>query len=216
MKRIKFLQAVIVLVGLLLSACAPAAAPSADSANVGGSKAVTAVTFTGVIERMDGDQWIVDSQKITVDASVVRDGAFVVGDTVKVEALIAGDGSLVAQRVEMPSASDLAGANANESNGNSNDNAVDNGNVNDTNVNANDDNSNDANSNDDNSNAANGNDDNSNDDNGDDNSNNNDDDSNDDNGNDDNSNEDHGGNGNGSDDNDDDDDSGGSGGDDND
>jgi hypothetical protein len=213
MKRIKFLQAVIVLVGLLLSACAPAAAPSANSANVGGGKAVTQVTFTGVIESMDGDQWVVESQSITVDPSVVRDGAFVVGDTVKVEALIAADGSLVAQRVETPSASDLAGANSNESNGNSNDNAVDNSNVNDTNVNANDDNSNDANINGDNSN-----DDNSNDDNGDDNSNNNDDDSNDDNGNDDDSNDDHGGNGNGSDDDDDDDDddSNGSGGDDND
>ena len=109
MKTIKFFQAVIVLVGLLLSACAPSAVPSASApANVSGGKSVSEVVFTGVIESMDGAQWVIDGQTVTVDSSVQRDGSFVVGDTVKVEAAVAADGSVVAQRVETPSTADLA------------------------------------------------------------------------------------------------------------
>lgn len=107
MKTLKFLRAIIVLLGLVLGACAPAALPSTAPANVGGSKPVSEVIFTGVIESMDGDQWVIDGQKITVDSSVLRDGSFVVGDTVKVEASVAEDGSVTAQRVESPSAADL-------------------------------------------------------------------------------------------------------------
>lgn len=109
MKTIKFLRAFIVLLGLVLGACAPAALPSAQPANVGGGKAVSEVIFTGIIESMDGNQWVIDGQTVTVDSSVLKDGPFAVGDTVKVEAAVAEDGSVTAQRVETPSAADLAG-----------------------------------------------------------------------------------------------------------
>jgi hypothetical protein len=108
MKTLKFLRSIIVLLGLVLGACAPAALPSTAPANVGGGKAVSEVIFTGVIESMDGDQWVIDGQTITVDQSVLRDGPFAVGDTVKVEASVAGDGTVTAQRVETPSVADLA------------------------------------------------------------------------------------------------------------
>lgn len=108
MKTIKFLRAVIILMGLLLGACAPAAAPSSAPANVGSGKAISEVVFSGVIESMDGTQWVINGQTITVDPSVLRDGPFAVGDTVKVEAAVAGDGTVTAQRVETPSAADLA------------------------------------------------------------------------------------------------------------
>lgn len=108
MKTIKFLRAVIVLIGLLLGACAPAALSSSAPTNVGGGKAISEVVFTGVIESMDGDRWVIDGQTITVDTSVLRDGTFVVGDTVKVEASVSQDGTVIAQRVETPSAADLA------------------------------------------------------------------------------------------------------------
>lgn len=107
MKTIKFFRAVIVLIGLLLGACAPAAAPSSAPANVGSGKAISEVVFTGVIESMDGDQWVIDGQTVTVDSSVLRDGSFALGDTVKVEASVAEDGSVTAQRVETPVAADL-------------------------------------------------------------------------------------------------------------
>lgn len=156
------------LTAMLISACGGAAAGTETSAG-SGKPLASLVEFTGVIEAIDGNQWTVNGQVITVEPSVLRDGPFEVGDTVKIEAEVQADGSLVVTRVEPP-----AGDNANtnddntnsglgNSNGNSNgnDNANANGNSN-SNGNSNDDNSN-GNSNDDNSNDDNSND-NSNDD----------------------------------------------------
>ena len=101
MKAIKFLRAALILMGILLSACA---APSKSVAvNGGGGKALSDIAFTGVIESMDGDQWVIKGQTVKVDSSVLRDGPFVVGDTVKVEASVSQDGAVTAQRVESPS-----------------------------------------------------------------------------------------------------------------
>jgi hypothetical protein len=102
MKTIKFLRAAIVLIGILLSACAPAA-NSVAPAN-GGGKGLADVMFSGVIESMNGDQWVVSGQTIKVDPSLLRDGPFAVGDTVKVEASRSDDGTVIAQRVETPAA----------------------------------------------------------------------------------------------------------------
>ena len=166
----------LVLATLLISACG-----AATPADTGAGKVQAApLEFIGVIESISGDgtEWtFTDGQVITIDPSVVHDGPFDVGDTVKVEAEVAADGAITVTRVEAPSPDD-----------NSNDDNLNDDNGNDDN--SNDDNINDDNGNDDNSNDENGNDDNSNDDNG---SN-----SNDDNGNDDNS-----GKGGGDDDNDD-------------
>ncbi len=108
-----------VLATLLVSAC------TAASPVTSGSKVEYApVEFTGVIESIDGNQWVVGGQTITVDPSVVGDGPFVVGDTVKVKAEVQADGTIVVARVEAPSASDNSNssnsndANSNDSNGN--------------------------------------------------------------------------------------------------
>jgi hypothetical protein len=110
MKAFKLFRAVILLGGLLLSACAGAPAsqtvPSAGSA--GSDKAISEVVFTGAIESMNGDQWVINGQTVTVDPSVLGDGPFVIGDTVKVEAQVVEDGSVTAQRVESSSAADIA------------------------------------------------------------------------------------------------------------
>ena len=106
MKTINALRSILILVGIMLSACAPST-NSAAPANVGSGKTLSEVIFTGVIESMNGDQWVINGQTINVDSSVLRDGPFVVGDTVKVEASVAPDGSVTAQRVETPSAADL-------------------------------------------------------------------------------------------------------------
>lgn len=138
-KLSRILLPVFVFAALALSACAGAATPASTA---GGSKVEAAlVEFTGVIEAIDGNQWTVNGQIITVDPSVVADGPFNVGDTIKVEAEVAADGTIIVTKVEAPSADD----NSNDDNGN-------------------DDNSNDDNENEDNSNDDNGNDDNSNDD----------------------------------------------------
>lgn len=109
MKAIHFLRSGIILAGILLGACAaPVSTPAPASGGV--DKALySEVVFTGVIESMSADQWVINGQTIQVDQSVIRDGSFVVGDTVKVEAVVAADGSITAQRVESPAAADLAG-----------------------------------------------------------------------------------------------------------
>ena len=164
------------LIALFISACGGAVAAPSETSSGSGRPQASLVEFSGVIEAMDGNQWTVNGQMITVDDSILREGPFAVGDSVKVEAEVRADGSIIVTRVERPSAAD----------DNSNDD------------NSNDDNSNDGNSNDDNSNSGNSNDDNSNDDDdnsnsgnsNDDNSNDDDDNSNDSNSNDDNSNDD--------------------------
>ena len=107
MKSIKFLGGLMILVGILLSACAPSASPAAP-VDVDGGKSLSDVTFTGVIESMSGDQWTINGQTVKVDQSVLQDGLYAVGDIVTVEAVVDADGSVIAQRVEIPAAADVA------------------------------------------------------------------------------------------------------------
>ena len=173
-KNFRYVLVLFVLASMLLGACA--AAPASGSSKV----ETASVAYTGTIESISGTQWIVNGQTITVDPSVVRDGPFSVGDTVKVEVDVNQDGSITVTRVETPSSadlSDLPSLGNDNSNGNSNDDNS-NGNTNDDNSNlnangnTNDDNSNsssnsngsnsngdDSNTNDDNSNGGNSNDD---------------------------------------------------------
>ncbi|MCE9644988.1 MAG: DUF5666 domain-containing protein [Chloroflexi bacterium] len=94
----------LVLATVLLSACSGVSAP--EGISLANKVQAAPVQFTGVIEAMDGNQWVVDGQAITVDPTVLRDGPFVVGDTVKVEVVVQTDGSLVVTRVEAPEAED--------------------------------------------------------------------------------------------------------------
>jgi hypothetical protein len=103
MKAFNLLRAAIILIGIVLSACAPAGNPSVD-ANVGGGKSLPDVSFSGVIESIAGGQWTINGQPMQVDSSVLRDGPFAVGDTVQVQASVAEDGSVTVQRIESPSA----------------------------------------------------------------------------------------------------------------
>jgi hypothetical protein len=148
MKQVSRVLIVLLALGsILISACG-AATPGAAA-----KVAADEVAFTGVIEGMDGTQWVVNGQTITVDPSVVRDGPFNVGDTIKIEGIVNSDGSLTVARVEPATTDDLSTL-PQLGDDNSND------------ANSNDDNSNDANFNDDNSNGDNSNDANFNDDNG--------------------------------------------------
>ena len=44
------------------------------------------ITYTGVIEKMDQNQWVVNGRIVTVD--LAQAGSFQVGDSVKVEGLL--------------------------------------------------------------------------------------------------------------------------------
>lgn len=108
MKKVSRIFVIIVaLTAMLLSACGAASAVTSDgsvSAVGGGKGNASPVQFTGIIEAINGNQWTVDGRVITVDPSVIRDGAFKVGDQVKVEVQVQTDGSVVVTRVETPDA----------------------------------------------------------------------------------------------------------------
>jgi uncharacterized membrane protein YgcG len=173
---------VLVLTAVLLSACGAVSAP-VSSALSGGKVQAAPVAFIGVVESINGDQWIINGQALTVAPIVLRDGPFAVGDSVKVEGTVNLDGSFTVSRVEAPSGTELSelpqfgddnsnDANSNDANSNdANSNDANSNDANSNDANSNDANSNDANINDDNSNDANSNDANSNDANSNDNSN---------------------------------------------
>lgn len=168
MKKYSYTLLVITaLLATVLSGCGGALA-AAETSTGSDKPLASLVEFTGVIEAMDGNQWTVNGQVITVDPATVKNGPFVVGDTVKIEAEVQTDGSVVVTRVELPGATndntndDNSNTSLDNSNVNLNDNtngslgggvnSNDNSNVN-VNENSNDDNSNDSslNSNDDDS-----------------------------------------------------------------
>lgn len=142
MKKISsVLIPMLVLATLLISACTGAAAPASTSG--GGKVEAAPVEFTGVIESMNGNQWVVGGQTITVDPSVIGDGPFVVGDTVKVEVEVQTDGSILVTRVEAPTST----GNSNDTNSNDTNSNDASGNVN-SNDSTSNSNSSDGNSND--------------------------------------------------------------------
>jgi len=135
MKKLSYvLVLVLALTAMLISACGGSAAISTpdSSAVSGGKPQANVVEFTGVIETINGNEWTVNGQKITVDPAVVRDGPFSVGDSVKMEVQVQADGSMVVSRVETQGAVDNSNdANSNDTNSNSNSNDNSNANSND-------------------------------------------------------------------------------------
>ncbi|GEM_PF-5283082 len=64
------------------------------------------VEFTGTVESMDGDTWIIDGQTIIVTNAEIK-GNIQVGDTVKVEAYLQADGSLAALEISLADGSQV-------------------------------------------------------------------------------------------------------------
>lgn len=107
-KSLRFpLLTVVLLAAYVLSACgtaAPAAASAAQQSSsnpaVNGPQVLAVeVAFSGMVEAMNGTQWVVDGKTITVDPQVVAGGSIQVGDMVKVEGTVQKDGSITGTRV---------------------------------------------------------------------------------------------------------------------
>lgn len=148
-KNSVFLYAVVVF-SLVLSACGTGL-PQPGATDVSQKVLPREIVFSGIVEQINGNQWIVSGQAFTVDPAAAMDSNIAIGDIVKVEGTVSADGSVVALKVESSTVTD---DNANGANTNGD---VSDGNVNaNGNVNSNDDNSNSGNSNgtDDNSNGA--------------------------------------------------------------
>ena len=89
------------------------------------------IEFTGVVTELTAQRWTVAGRVVAVTAQTEIKGTFAVGNTVKVHALVAADGSLTAREIEAADAVGNANDNQNANdNGNSNENANGNGNEN--------------------------------------------------------------------------------------
>jgi hypothetical protein len=138
---------VMLTVGMMLvSACGATTQAFTNDGSSGASKPLPSlVSVSGVIEAINGNQWTVNGQIITVDSSMLDDDDdlddYQVGDYVEIEIEILEDGSLVAREID--DSSDDANSNDDDS---SNSNDDDDSNSNDDDSNSNDD---DSNSNDD-------------------------------------------------------------------
>jgi Domain of unknown function (DUF5666) len=91
----------------LLAACSGTLPPSTTSAK-GPKEEANTVAFTGIVEAMNGTQWTVSGQPLTLDPQVSLDPNIAVGDAVKVEANVFVDGAVVAMKVESSAKDDAA------------------------------------------------------------------------------------------------------------
>jgi hypothetical protein len=113
-QQMRILVFVLVLSTLLVSACGATQAMGVTDPVSGGKPQAAPLEFTGIIESIHGNQWTINGQVITVDNDVIQDGPFTVGSSVKVEASVQPDGSIVVIKVETPDASDPQVADASE------------------------------------------------------------------------------------------------------
>jgi hypothetical protein len=101
------LSTVALLAAYVLSACgtaapvaAPAAQQSSSNPSVDGPQVLAVeVAFSGVVEAMNGNQWVVDGKTVTVEPQAIAGGSIQVGDMVKVEGTVQKDGSITTTRV---------------------------------------------------------------------------------------------------------------------
>lgn len=104
-KSMRFtLLSITVLAAYVLSACggaAPAVSqPSSNPSAMDAPKVLAVeVAFSGTVESMNGDQWVVDGKAVTVDPQTVAD-AVQVGDLVKVQGKVNQDGTVASTRVQ--------------------------------------------------------------------------------------------------------------------
>jgi len=98
------LLTVVVLAAYVLSACgaAPAAAPlaPADQSATGGSKSqAVVIAFTGTVESINGNQWVVGGRTVTVNDKSLPDANVKVGDLITVEGTIAQNGVIATTHI---------------------------------------------------------------------------------------------------------------------
>lgn len=111
MKQYRFLFVIFALTFLLLSACG-AGTSQIDEVDNEQHEAEPDTTVIGIIESMNGTEWIVNDLTLIVDPSVVHDGPYIVGDIVRAEGSMQPDGRILVARVEEPDRDDFATATA--------------------------------------------------------------------------------------------------------
>lgn len=104
-KSLRFtLLSITVLAAYVLSACggaAPAVSqPSSNPSAMDAPKVLAVeVAFSGTVESMNGNQWVVDGKTVTVEPQTVAD-TVQVGDLVRVQGKVNQDGTVASTRVQ--------------------------------------------------------------------------------------------------------------------
>ena len=155
MKKTFLVVTFLVIGATLFSACA-AAVPAANDNQADDDSLAALSKLTGIVEQMEGSQWMVAGQTVFVNPAVLGSMLFSIGNEIELEGIINADGSFTATSVKL-----LAAVNANSNDGNMNDTNSNDGNINDSNSNDSSSNTNSSNpnSNDDSSDRGNSNDD---------------------------------------------------------
>jgi hypothetical protein len=84
---------------IFLAAC-NAALPAGAKAILAPDGKSAQVEFTGVVESIAADQWVVSGQTLLINAQSVIEGVFAAGDSVKVHATVTSDGAVTANKIE--------------------------------------------------------------------------------------------------------------------
>ena len=92
---------VVSLAAVFMAAC-NAALPAGAEAKLSADGQSAQVEFTGVVDSIGADQWVVSGQALLVTPQTVLDGSISVGNTVKVYATVTADGAVTANKIELP------------------------------------------------------------------------------------------------------------------
>lgn len=108
MKKIHRLKVLsIFLIGAYLLAACGGALPESGASTQGPKVQASVVAFTGIVEAINGNEWTVSGQKLTIDPQAALDPNIVVGDEVKVEANVFTDGAVVVMKIETSKPDDV-------------------------------------------------------------------------------------------------------------
>lgn len=89
----------VLIAGIFLAACGPLPAGAEIQVSKNGDSAQ--VEFTGKVDSIAADQWVIAGQTLDITPQTVFDAAIVAGDMVKVHATITLDGKVAADSIEL-------------------------------------------------------------------------------------------------------------------
>jgi hypothetical protein len=84
-----------------MAAC-NAALPAGAEAKLSADGQSARVEFTGVVDSISADQWVVSGQVLLITPQTEIKGSISVGNTVKVHATVTADGAVTANEIELP------------------------------------------------------------------------------------------------------------------
>jgi uncharacterized OB-fold protein len=92
---------ILTLAAVFMAAC-NAALPAGAEGKLSADGQSAQVEFTGVVDSIAADQWVVSGQALLITPQTVIDGSIGIGNNVKVYATVTADGAVTADKIELP------------------------------------------------------------------------------------------------------------------